>query len=142
MTVRFGATKLRTMPVSLGKPSTPSSSGHLVIMDKQVSTIFDTRGEDADGGYVTRIAYAQRITWGGEFMHSAPWSVGDQGRRNVSHGCVNLSAANARWLFGLTQVGDPVIVRGTERKVDPGNGWTAWDLTWPEFVAGSALPHP
>lgn len=134
---------VKQMPVSLGKPSTPSSSGTMVVMDKQAQTVFDTFAElGPEEGYRTDISFAQRITWGGEFIHAAPWSVGDQGVRNVSHGCVNLSMANAEWLFSQTKVGDPITVKGTERKLADGNGWTAWNLTWEEFVKGSALPVP
>jgi lipoprotein-anchoring transpeptidase ErfK/SrfK len=139
MNVYHGVRLLRRIPVSLGKPSTPSSSGRLVIMSKESSTIFDTTRE-GPGGYRIRISYAQRLTWGGEFIHAAPWSVGDQGRRNVSHGCVNVSWENARWLFGVTHVGDPVLVRGTGVRVGPGNGWTVWNMPWSRFVKGSALP--
>lgn len=134
---------LRTMPVSLGKPSTPSSSGQMVVMSKERSTVFDTFAElGPTEGYRVDISYAMRLTWGGEFIHAAPWSVADQGVRNVSHGCVNLSWDNAEWLFGVATVGDPVTVTGTERGLDPGNGWTAWDLSWEEYVQGSALPVP
>jgi lipoprotein-anchoring transpeptidase ErfK/SrfK len=141
MNVYIGGKLVRRIPVSLGKPSTPSSSGHLVIMSKEQATVFDTRREGPDG-YRINIRYAQRLTWGGEFIHAAPWSEGDQGYRNVSHGCVNVSYADARWLFDRTRIGDPVIVRGTEVKVTPGNGWTAWDLPWTQYVRGSALPVP
>jgi len=139
MTVYRDGKVVKRMPVSLGKPSTPSSSGQMVIMSKHYQTTFDTRGEP-NGGYVIDINYAMRITWGGEFIHSAPWSVGDQGVRNVSHGCVNLSPANAKWLFEFAQIGDPVIVKGTEVELENGNGWTAWNLTWSDYVKGSALP--
>jgi lipoprotein-anchoring transpeptidase ErfK/SrfK len=130
---------MRTMPVSLGKSSTPSSSGHMVIMEKASRTTFDTRG-DPLGGYVVDVDWAMRLTWGGEFIHSAPWSVGDQGNRNVSHGCVNLAPGNASWLFGQTHIGDPVTVTGTEVKLANGNGWTVWDMNWENFVKGSAIP--
>jgi hypothetical protein len=130
---------LRNMTVSLGKASTPSSSGHMVIMDKAYHTTFDTRN-DPQGGYVAEVDYAMRLTWGGEFIHSAPWSVGDQGYTNVSHGCVNLGPGNAAWLFEESHVGDPVTVTGTEVKLAPGNGWTVWDMSWDEFVKGSAIP--
>ncbi len=141
MTVVQDGKTVRTMPVSLGKKSTPSSSGTMVVMEKKESTVFDTMDELPPGeGYRTDIDFAQRLTWGGEYIHSAPWSVGDQGRRNVSHGCVNLSPSNARWLFGKTLIGDPIVVRGTERKLAYGNGWTPWDTSWEKFVAGSALP--
>jgi len=126
---------LRNLPVSLGKASTPSSTGTMVVMEKLASTIFDTTRE-GPGGYRVQVAYAQRLTYGGQFIHSAPWSVGDQGVRNVSHGCVNVSPGNAQWLFDQTLVGDPVTVRNTGSKLEPGDGWTAWDLAWPDF-AGS-----
>jgi len=113
----------------------------MVVMAKDYETVFDTRGEP-NGGYRVNINYAMRLTWGGEFVHAAPWSVGDQGRRNVSHGCVNMSWGNAEWLFGRAHMGDPVIVRGTEVKVVHGNGWTAWDLPWDQYIKGSALPVP
>ncbi|HEY8474969.1 MAG TPA: Ig-like domain-containing protein [Natronosporangium sp.] len=134
---------IRTLPVSLGKPSTPSSSGHMVVMSKERETVFDTYAElGPEEGYRIDIEYAMRLTWGGEFIHAAPWSVADQGRRNVSHGCVNLSMENAAWLFDIAKIGDPVIVTGTERELEHGNGWTAWDLSWEEFIEGSALPVP
>ncbi|SCF37192.1 L,D-transpeptidase [Micromonospora saelicesensis] len=132
---------IRRIPVSLGKRSTPTSSGKMVIMEKHQNTTFDTRGEP-NGGYVVNVKDAQRLTWGGEFIHGAPWSVSDQGHRNVSHGCTNISAANADWLMGVTQVGDLVTFTGTEVRLQPGNGWTAWNTSWGQFVRGSALPVP
>ncbi|MEU4419312.1 Ig-like domain-containing protein [Actinoplanes sp. NPDC024001] len=142
MTVLQDGKAIKTMPVSLGKKSTPSSSGHMVIMEKKADTVFDTTDTDGDEGYRTQIQYAQRLTWSGQYIHSAPWSTGDQGRRNVSHGCVNVAPGNARWLFDRTLIGDPVTVKGTEDKLDYGNGWTPWNVSWKEFAAGSALEVP
>ncbi|MEV0880479.1 Ig-like domain-containing protein [Micromonospora echinofusca] len=143
MTVYEDGQLVRTLPVSLGKKKTPSSSGTMVVMEKKESTVFDTRDDpDPANRYVTEIDFAQRLTWGGEYIHAAPWSEHVQGRQNVSHGCVNVSMANARWLFGKTKVGDPITIKGTERTLAPGNGWTAWSLTWSEFVKGSAVPVP
>jgi lipoprotein-anchoring transpeptidase ErfK/SrfK len=134
---------VKQLPVSLGKKSTPSSTGTMVIMEKKESTVFDTFAELGPvDGYRTNITHAQRITWSGQYIHAAPWSVGDQGRRNVSHGCVNVSNPNAVWLFRETMVGDPVTVRGTERKLTNGDGWTAWMHSWKQFIKGSALPVP
>lgn len=141
MSVRREGRLIRRIPVSLGKPSTPTSSGKMVIMEKHESTVFDTRGEP-NGGYVARVSDAQRLTWGGEFIHAAPWSVGDQGVRNVSHGCTNVSSENAAWLMEVTRVGDLVTITGTEVELAPGNGWTVWNLSWDEFIKGSALPVP
>jgi lipoprotein-anchoring transpeptidase ErfK/SrfK len=142
MTVIKNGKTIRTMPVSLGKRSTPSSSGTMVVMDKKTSTVFDTTDTDGAAGYKETIEYAQRLTWSGQYIHSAPWSVGDQGHRNVSHGCVNLSPSNARWIFGQTLIGDPITVHGTRDKLVYGNGWTPWNVSWKEFIKGSALPVP
>ncbi|WP_229073111.1 Ig-like domain-containing protein [Actinoplanes sp. DH11] len=142
MTVVQDGETVKTMPVSLGKKATPSSSGTMVVMQKMAATVFDTTDTDGADGYRTDIEYAQRLTWSGQYIHSAPWSTGDQGRRNVSHGCVNVSPSNARWLFDKTLVGDPVTVRGTEDKLEYGNGWTPWDVSWEEFAKGSALKVP
>jgi lipoprotein-anchoring transpeptidase ErfK/SrfK len=142
MTVTKDGAVIKTIPISLGKPRTPSSSGTMVIMEKFRKTVFDTRDNpDPQDRYVVDIEYAQRLTYGGEFIHAAPWSVADQGRRNVSHGCVNMSIENAKWLFEQTRLGDPITIKGTERKLQHGNGWTDWNLSWEEYVKGSALPY-
>ncbi|MFJ8578046.1 Ig-like domain-containing protein [Micromonospora sp. NPDC093277] len=132
---------VKKIPVSLGKESTPTSSGNMVIMEKFDRTTFDTRGDPA-GGYVVDVDDAQRLTWGGEFIHAAPWSEGEQGSTNTSHGCTNVSSVDAHWLMGITQVGDLVTVKGTEVKLDQGNGFTAWNVSWDDFAKGSALPVP
>ncbi|HLL65053.1 MAG TPA: Ig-like domain-containing protein [Micromonosporaceae bacterium] len=132
----------KVVPVSFGKPRTPSSSGHMMIMTRRQSEIYDssTVGVPANSrdGYRMKVYWSQRITWSGQFLHSAPWSVSDQGRRNVSHGCINLSPTNAEWVYKQTRVGDPVIVTGTEKRVQWGNGWTDWDVPFEEYIKGSA----
>jgi lipoprotein-anchoring transpeptidase ErfK/SrfK len=134
---------IRKFPISLGKPSTPTSSGKMVAMEKAYEKTFDsgTFGlpSDSPGGYRQKVYYDVRFTWGGEFVHAAPWSVGSQGRTNVSHGCVNASPANASWFYEMTLKGDPIEVVGTETHVEKGNGWTDWELTWEQYKAGSAL---
>jgi lipoprotein-anchoring transpeptidase ErfK/SrfK len=141
MTVVENGRPIRTIPVSLGRPGMPSSSGTMVIMERLVKTVFDTRNDpNPDNRYRLNISYAQRVTWGGEFLHAAPWSVAAQGRRNVSHGCINMSTENAKWLFGKTKIGDPVVVKGTGERLKYGNGWTDWSMSWEEYVKGSAIP--
>jgi lipoprotein-anchoring transpeptidase ErfK/SrfK len=140
MTVRQNGKVIKTIPVSLGKHSTPSSSGTMLVIEKKRKTVFDTMAElGPEKGYRTKIDYAQRITWSGQFIHAAPWSEGVQGRTNVSHGCVNVSMKMGAWLFGRTMLGDPITVSGTEEKLQNGNGWTDWNLSWNEYKKGSAL---
>jgi len=140
MTVTEGGTVTRTIPISLGRPGMPSSSGTMIVMERLAKTVFDTRSDPNPANrYRVDIEYAQRLTWAGEFIHAAPWSVEDQGKRNVSHGCVNMSTEDAKWLFDRTHLGDPVTIKGTERTLQYGNGWTDWSMTWEQYVAGSAI---
>ena len=46
-----------------------------------------------------------RLTWDGQFIHAAPWSVRQQGHVDVSHGCTNISTANAQWIYENSLVG-------------------------------------
>jgi len=146
MTVTKNDQVLKVMPVSLGKPSSPSSSGNLVVMVKNEWEWFDSSTfgipSDSPGGYRTKVYWTQRLTWDGQYIHAAPWSVAQQGHSNVSHGCVNVSNENAQWLFGITHLGDPVIVKGTEQQLNWGNGWTDWNVSWEEYLKGSALGSP
>lgn len=140
LTVRENGKVIKTIPVSLGKPKTPSSSGTMVVIEKKKHTVFDTLDElGPEEGYRTKIDYAQRITWSGQFIHAAPWSEGVQGRRNVSHGCVNVSMAMGKWLFDRTMMGDPITVKGTEERLKNGNGWTDWNMSWEQYKKGSAI---
>jgi lipoprotein-anchoring transpeptidase ErfK/SrfK len=136
---------LKTMPVSFGKPSSPSPAGNMMVMVKNDFEWFDssTYGVPADSkdGYRTKVLWTERITWSGSYLHAAPWSEDDQGKRNVSHGCTNLSLADAEWLYQQTHLGDPVIINGTEERVKWGNGWTDWERPFEEYVKGSAIPY-
>ncbi len=48
---------------------------------------------------------------------------------------------NAEWIYTNVLVGDPVTVKGTEVKLEWGNGFTDWDRSWEEYVKGSAIPY-
>jgi hypothetical protein len=92
-----------------------------------------------DPGYYSETVYdAVRISNSGEYVHSAPWSVGDQGVDNVSHGCVNASPEFAKWFYDQSEWGDPVIITGTPRTLEWDNGYGFWQKSWEGWVAGSA----
>jgi lipoprotein-anchoring transpeptidase ErfK/SrfK len=88
---------------------------------------------------LSNVQYAMRETDSGEFVHAAPWSVGSQGRANVSHGCIGVSTSNGSWLFANCKVGDLINVTGTSRGLEKGNGWTDWNVSYDEFRKDSAL---
>ena len=66
-----------------------------------------------------------RVTYSGEFVHAAPWSVASQGHENVSHGCTGMSTANADWLYHMTNVGDVVQYTGYQQADGPSPTATA-----------------
>ncbi len=134
----------RTIPISAGKPGFTTRSGIKVIIEKFRVKRMDaaTTGiDESDPEYynIESVEYAQRVTYSGEFLHAAPWSVGSQGSANVSHGCVGMSTANAAWLYGLTRRGDVVDVSGTDRHMTLENGFGDWNLSFAEYRQGSAL---
>ncbi|MDQ4105177.1 MAG: L,D-transpeptidase family protein, partial [Actinomycetota bacterium] len=90
------------------------------------------------GGYMTKVQWATRISNGGEFVHSAPWSVGQQGHSNVSHGCINLSPDNAKWFFDNVKKGDVVINTNTGGPdLKPWDGFGDWQIPWGQWVTGN-----
>lgn len=142
MTVEINGEVVRTMPISMGSPEYPSSTGVHVVTQQYPSYVMDSRtfglGLD-EGGYVIETKYATRISNSGEFVHAAPWSVDAQGERNVSHGCINLSTANARWFYNHTQRGDVVIVTNSGGPpLQPWDGFGDWQIPWPEWKTGGA----
>jgi len=88
--------------------------------------------------YKLTVHWNVRISNSGEFVHAAPWSVGSQGRRNVSHGCVNASPADATWFFKYSQLGDVVEVKNTPAKLELTNGFGDWNVPYPAPAAASA----
>jgi lipoprotein-anchoring transpeptidase ErfK/SrfK len=138
LTITSGGAAIKKFPISAGRPAFPSWSGHFVIMDRQYYTVFNTIGIPGEN-YITPVHYAERLTLSGTFFHSAPWSVGQQGHTNVSHGCINLAPTNAKWIYEHGQIGDPVQITGTPVHAAQGNGWTMWDMSWADFVKGSAV---
>jgi lipoprotein-anchoring transpeptidase ErfK/SrfK len=95
--------------------------------------------KDTPLGYDENISLAVRISGDGEYMHSAPWSVAQQGHSNSSHGCVNLSPANAQWFYDNFSYGDIVDIEHTGVKLPPGTKYGDWNVSWKDWVSGSAL---
>jgi lipoprotein-anchoring transpeptidase ErfK/SrfK len=106
---------VRAMPASMGKPSRPTPVGSFRVLEKDRSVVMDSRTIgiplNSPDGYRITAQYAERITSGGVYVHSAPWSVDSEGHANVSHGCINLSPDNAAWYYETVSVGDPVSVQ-------------------------------
>ena len=142
MEVYDGDRLVQTFPISTGSPDNPSYNGPHVVTELNRDRVMDssTYGVPVDSpeGYRTPVEYAVRISDSGEFVHAAPWSVRQQGRENVSHGCINVSTENARWFFGFSQPGDVVEIRNSDAGTLRSD-ISDWTIPWEEWRAGSAL---
>ena len=100
---------------------------------------YDGRWAGADGYDIDDVEYAMRLTYSGEFLHAAPWSVASQGHANVSHGCTGMSTENAGWLYDHSLIGDVVEYTGTSRQMTLTNGIGDWNVPFDQYAQGSAL---
>ena len=52
------------------------------------------------GYYDPHVQWTQRLTYGGEYLHAAPWNGGNLGgTASTSNGCTNLIPATAKQLY-------------------------------------------
>jgi lipoprotein-anchoring transpeptidase ErfK/SrfK len=143
LTVRGDGKVLRVVPITTGKRGFETRNGIKVILSRETSRQMDaeTTGlKKTDPEYYNvNVKYAMRLTWSGEFLHAAPWSVSDQGHANVSHGCTGMSTANAKWLFERSKMGDVVKYVGSKRPLESYNGYTMWNMSLAQWATHSAL---
>jgi lipoprotein-anchoring transpeptidase ErfK/SrfK len=144
MKVVIDGALVKTIPITGGKAGFLSRSGKKVLKEKFAALRMNSETvgipkTSPDYYDLSNVQYAMRETDSGEFVHAAPWSVGSQGRANVSHGCIGVSTANGAWLFSNCIVGDLINVTGTARGLEKGNGWTDWNVSYDDFRKDSAL---
>ena len=144
MQVYSNGALLRTLPITTGMPGFTTRSGTKVIIEKAAKHTMDSEtvgiGKDNPLYYhVDDVQWTMRLTYSGEFIHAAPWSVASQGHANVSHGCTGMSTSNAEWLFNMSRRGDVVETTGTDRPMELTNGYGDWNLSFADWKSGSAL---
>jgi lipoprotein-anchoring transpeptidase ErfK/SrfK len=143
LTIRVNGEVVKTMPISMGKNSTPTNNGTYIIGDRLSHMVMDssTYGvpSNSPNGYRTEVDFATQMSYSGIYVHAAPWSVGSQGYSNVSHGCLNVSTSNAQWFYNNTKRGDIVEVVNTVGSTLPGtDGLGDWNIPWEQWRAGNA----
>ncbi len=145
---------VRTMPTSMGMGGTAVVGGRALsfwtppgiytVLDRKDPVIMDsaTYGLPTSSalGYRTSINHAVRISHDGIFVHALAASMWAQGNTNVSHGCLNLSPADAAWFYDFVIPGDVVEVRDTGG--DPLDIWQNgdWSIPWTDWLRGGAHP--
>ncbi len=127
-------------PISTGRATLPTPDGSYLTVEKNNPVRMIGGGAPGSAGYYNELVYwAVRFTFSGDYYHSAPWSVVDQGTTNVSHGCVNLPPADAETYYNLAVPGDPITITASPAAGKWDDGWTEWFLTWSQYLKGSAL---
>lgn len=133
----------KTMPTSMGGTGNETPNGIYMIGDHRENMIMDSStygvAVNSPNGYRTQVDYAIQMSYSGIYLHSAPWSVSQQGVTNVSHGCLNVSTENALWYMQNTKRGDIVKVTDTAGPTLEGaDGLGDWNVPWSVWKAGNA----
>ncbi len=112
--------------VTTGRPTKPSLPGVWWVEGKLSPTVFKSGVPTSSPDYYapTPINFAMQYHSKGYFLHDSWWRVnygpgtnyphaddsGDPFSSQGSHGCVNLSKADAGWLYGFVKVYTPIIM--------------------------------
>lgn len=144
LVVLVNGQQVMSLPASYGLESDPNrntTNGIHVVMDKAPTVLMSN---PAYGYENVPEHWAVRIDNYGEYIHANPETDSVQGSQNVTHGCVNLSTANALRYYNQAIYGDPVEVTGSATPFTPADGDISdWTVPWNQWVAMSALaPAP
>jgi lipoprotein-anchoring transpeptidase ErfK/SrfK len=123
-------------PVSLGSHRTPTTHGVKVIMEK--GRDIPMRGP---GYYDAHVKFTQRLTYSGEYLHSAPWNVSNiHNGVDSSNGCTNLLPSDAQRLYHFLQVGDVVdYPNANGPAMQMGSGYGDWNVNWGTWQSGGLV---
>jgi hypothetical protein len=123
----------QTWDDSSGMPGDDTENGTYLTIDKGNPVLMSGPGYKN-----VPVDWSVRFTWSGDYYHSAPWSLYQQGFTNVSHGCVNLSPQHAQWYYEHEYPGDPITITGSPAAGTFFDGWTQWFLSWHQLLRASA----
>lgn len=131
------------VPMSAGTPGGEKASwrGTAVLMAKEGTINMRSETVGLGNAYDKMVDSSMRLTWSGMYAHAAPWNAAYFGVANHSSGCVGMSDSNAAALYQQVRVGDPFEIAGADAKgtVAEGNGYGAWNVSWSDWQAKSAL---
>jgi lipoprotein-anchoring transpeptidase ErfK/SrfK len=135
---REGA-EYKSYPCSNGKDADPNlntPNGTVIVMTREPTSIFDNERY----GYTDlKKKWCCRISNHGEYIHENEENRANIGKRNTSHGCVNLFEADAKDYFDSALIGDPVEVTGSKADFPTTSAVMDWLLDWPTWQSKSAL---
>jgi len=132
-TIYYKGKRFGLWPDSSGMPGDDTANGTYLTIEKGNPVLMSGPGYKN-----VPVFYSVRFTWSGNYYHYAPWSVGEQGFTNVSHGCVNLNYQDSTWYYAHAVPGDPITVTGSPVAGQWDDGYTQWFLSWSQLLHGSA----
>ncbi|TDD92889.1 L,D-transpeptidase [Saccharopolyspora karakumensis] len=139
MVVMRDGQQVASYPASYGEeydPGRNTPNGTYIVMQKNPVEIMDN---PRYGYRDVRKTWAARFSNHGEFIHENQENAAALGKVNNSHGCINLSAADAKAYYDSALLGDPVEVTGSASSLEPRYDVYDWILTWDQWKAKSAL---
>ncbi|WP_028797488.1 L,D-transpeptidase [Streptomyces purpureus] len=143
LTLERDGKRVREIPVSGGTPGGDKRSwkGTAVLMAKEGTINMNSETVGLGDAYDKMVDHSMRLTWSGMYAHAAPWNARWMGRANKSSGCIGMNDSDAAYFYGQVRVGDPFEISGEDTKgtVAEGNGYGAWNVTWEQWRAKSAL---
>ncbi|HJD48293.1 MAG TPA: L,D-transpeptidase/peptidoglycan binding protein [Candidatus Mediterraneibacter norfolkensis] len=113
--IKDGTVAMETNVVT-GKPTPDKETPQGVYSILEMKRDKVLTGEiQADGlpEYETPVDYWMRVTWTGIGFHDATWQSSFGGDRYIdhgSHGCINMSLDDAGRLYGMLEMGTPVVM--------------------------------
>jgi lipoprotein-anchoring transpeptidase ErfK/SrfK len=141
---------IKTIPTSMGRHTSiagdtgpidlRTNSGPHVVVGGETNINMNSASFGLSKGanaYKTIVPVGVRISYDGEYVHWADWSVWAQGNTDTSHGCLNVSPDNSWWFYHWSVPGDIVDVRNTGRPLQLWNSGY-WTASWSQWVAGGA----
>ena len=127
-------------PTSFGLESDPgrvTRGGTYIVMSKEYLHLMNNPAYHYTN---FKAYYAVRISNNGTFIHANQDTADVQGKENVTHGCANLTLANAKLFYDQTLYGDPVEVTNSSIPVSASDGDIRdWSIPWAEWQSLSAL---
>ncbi|MGW3468293.1 L,D-transpeptidase [Saccharopolyspora sp. NPDC000995] len=117
-------------------PGRNTPNGIFMVMQKNPVEIMDN---PRYGYHDVRKTWAARFSNHGEFIHENQENAAALGKVNNSHGCINLSAADAKAYYDSALIGDPIEVTGSASSMPPQFDVYDWLLSWDQWTKKSAL---
>lgn len=139
MVVLRDGRQVASYPASYGKDNDPelnTPNGTYMVMQKNPVEIMD----NPRYGYTdVEKKWAIRMSNHGEFVHENEENRANIGKVNTSHGCINLTEADAKAYFDSAMVGDPIEVTGGVSAMQPRYDVFDWLIDWEQWKQKSAL---